>query len=151
MRKTRSQKDGTVSSNAENGDPSVPPNSASAGKTIFNIPVPDLLPLLTIPNQAATINDDNKAKKSGDLAETEESKEPDRIDLMLTQLNMLTSTTNTMNSHFAAVKNEFVLVNTTLNEIKDNQRNIQSNKEDIEVLENKVGEIEASITFNDFE
>ena len=107
---------------------------------------------LTAPTPIPLIEDDIQAQDNTTGPENKISQS--RLDkVLINQMNLLTSTINTMSLQFHAVKQEITLMNDTLSEIKQQQfqLQIQENRESISHIEDRVTEVEASITFNDNE
>ena len=72
---------------------------------------------------------------------------------LITQMNILTGSLNTMNAQFHVLQQEIIHMNGTLPEIKNQQfqQQIQENKEEIDHVTTRVSELEASVQFNDDE
>ena len=88
------------------------------------------------------------------ITEAEKDLGKNRLDkILISQMNLLTGTINTMNLQFHVVQQEITQMNETLNDLKEQQfqMQIQQNREDLDKLGERVTEVEASITFNDNE
>ena len=115
------------------------------GKTSSQI---DLSPPVIIPVIPEIAKDTAKGEEAQALPKSEKT----QIDKsMIAQMNLLTGTINAMSLQFHVIKQEIVQMSETLTDIKQQQfqNQIQSNRDDITSLENRVSMTEASLTFND--
>ena len=146
---TLSNKGPNNDGSGSNAEP--PSTNKNAGTVPHTIPdPPPVIPLIT---EDGNIANDPKA---GEAKADDNSSDPDRQQMektLITQMNLLTGTLNTINAQFHISQQEIVQMSSTLSDIKNQQfqKQIQENRDDIDHVTTRVTEIEASIEFYDKE